>query len=139
MSTKFKVLTFLGVAAIVAIISIYVLEFQWLENTFKVKKLVWRSFGIGAFAGALVGLKLQKRTEDGIAKIQIWISCLLFPALLAPLVGSLANRLLSTQPVRMEPFVFFEEKPFAVSRFGILQGETITPDGYYIFFLTCPF
>jgi hypothetical protein len=80
----------------------------------------------------LIAFRLQKSAEDSVARMQIWAACLILCALFAPLVGSLINRLFS---IRAAPqtFLFFDERPYASSRFGWIEGEKISPDGYYIF------
>lgn len=134
MSTKSKILSLLGVVGLIGLITAYVFEFRWMENTFEVRKLVWGSVVTGIFLGTLVTWRWQKNVDDSVAKMQLWAACLLLPAMFAPLFGSLANRLLSTRPAQIEEFIFHEEKAFAASPFGFFKGEKIAPDGYYIFF-----
>ncbi len=133
MSAKTKILAWLTILAVVGLTTAYVLEFHWLGNTFEAEKLVGFSIMAALMIGAFLGWKFQKNGEEQVDKIRIWAVCLLVPALFAPLLGSWSNRLLSPHPVENKQFEFFEEKPFAQSRFGFIKGETITPDGYYIF------
>ncbi len=134
MSIRFRITVLLAGLGFIGLITIYVLEFQWIHNTFEVDRLVWASISAGLLAGGLSAWKLHKKVKDEIAKIQLWVVCLLLPGLFGPLAGSLVNRLLSPHPVQMETFTFFEEKPFAMNRFGLFQGENLQADGYYIFF-----
>ncbi|MCB0522181.1 MAG: hypothetical protein H6577_14005 [Lewinellaceae bacterium] len=133
MSVKFKILAWASVFGLIGLISAYVLEFHWLANTFDVGMLVAGSILTALMIGAAAAWKWQKWGDEQVDRIRIWAACLLLPALFSPLLGSWANRLLSPYPVKNESFEFFEEKPFAESRFGFIEGEKITPDGYYIF------
>ena len=107
MSAKFKIMAFLAVFTLIGLITAYVFEFKWLGNTFEVKKLVWMSILTGVLAGAVAGWRLQKSAEDLVSRMRIWATCLLLPALFAPLGGSLVNRLLTPYPVMMKSFAFF--------------------------------
>ena len=122
-----------AVAAIVLVLWLYVREFRVFDNTIGIKNLALSSIGL-AIAAAVLGLVSQRKRlvllED---KLPIILSLLIFPALFAPLVGSLINRLGASDPGERS-FVFQKETPFRMSRFGflaMLQKEA--PTGYHLF------
>jgi hypothetical protein len=133
MSAKTKIIAWLTILATVGLTSGYVLEFHWLGNTFEAGKLAAYSTLAALLLGAFLGWKFHKKGEEQVDKIRIWAACLIIPTVFAPLLGSWSNRLLSPYPSGQRQFEFFEEKPYAQSRFGFIEGETITPDGYYVF------
>ncbi|MBI5914903.1 MAG: hypothetical protein HY842_05965 [Bacteroidetes bacterium] len=134
MSLKFKLLAFLAVMSILGAVVLYALEFQWFKNTFDVENLILCSLLAGLVLGTILAWR-SKNGDDIASKMRHWATFLILPMLLMPLIGSLANRLLSLHPVEEKTFGFWEEKPFASSRFGMLKGEKIEADGYYIFIL----
>jgi hypothetical protein len=86
-------------------------------------------------AGILLRWLFNKYVASSVTRLQLWAACLLLPALFAPLFGSWGNRLPAPYPAKPVSFEFFQEKPFAASRFGFLEGEKIEPSGYYVFII----
>jgi uncharacterized protein YacL len=129
---SYKIIATIVVTLIIGVIALYALEFQRFENTVDVNDLLWKSILAGGFAGAVLGFRLSEITKEPVEKMQIWVACLLLPALFSPLLWSLGNRLLSKEVVETK-MVFFEEKPRYVSRFGVVKGEKPTPTDWYLF------
>lgn len=133
MKAKYKILAWLGMLAFVGLITVYTFEFHWIENTFDAGKLVSRSVFAGVLAGILTGFLWRKKADDLVARLRLWSACLLLPAMFAPLIGSLTNRLLSPHPERLIHVEFWQETAYAEERFGFIKGEKVEPEGYYIF------
>lgn len=135
LSWKIKAIAFAALIGIVGLITAYVFEFRYLSNTIGAGKLIGFSALAGSLLAAMVARPLALRESDGIGKLRLWLGLALMGAMFGPLFGSWLNRL----PSRREPVViqarFIEEKPYAQRPFGVLEGETVEPDGYYIFVL----
>lgn len=119
---------------LIGLIVLYILEFDHFNRTFEPGRMLGASAIVGALLGALLAYRLSRGAKEMIERVQIYVFCIALCAIFAPLLGSLSNRLLSFQPAREEPFIFFQQKPFAEKPFGVLQGEEVKADGYYLFF-----
>ncbi len=132
MSLKTRLLIFFSVLALFGIIILYVLEFQWFQNSFGVQRLVIGALVAGLIVGAMLGLVYQKRGDDLVEKMQIWTACIIVPVLLMPLLASLTNRLFAEQAKPTE-VQFWDEKAYTLNRYGVLKGDKIDTVGYFIF------
>ena len=135
MTWQQKLLAWLAVGALIGLAALYVSEFKHFGNMLDISDLLVKSLAIGLAVGGLLGWYLQKNTgwQESVVHLQRWTACLLFPLVLAPLLGSLTNRLLTFRPAEVRQVEFLEEKPYAASAYGFLEGEKITPDGWYLF------
>jgi hypothetical protein len=79
-------------------------------------------------------LYLQRAYRDTVVRLQIVMACLFALLIVAPLLASVSNRLLSRQPLRYEEVEFVQERAFFSSRFGAIKGESQMPTGFYLFF-----
>lgn len=132
MSGKSRILILLGTLALVGIVVLYVLEFQWFQNYFNPVKLVIGSLAVGLALGLVLALRFQKKADELDEKMQLWAACLIVPLLFMPLLGSLTNRFFAKQ-AELEEVVFWEETSFSKLPYGLLKGEKPKPDGFYIF------
>ena len=135
MSWKEKLLYLLLTLALLGLMAVYVLEFYYFKRTFEIKTMSWVAALIGLADGALLGWLLSRKTGDAVERIQVFFFCLVLTTVFAPLIASMSNRFFSPHPLRWESVVFFEQKPYISERFGLLQGETPKPRGYYLFFI----
>lgn len=132
MNLKTRLSIFISVVAIFLVIVLYVLEFQWFQNSFDTKKLVVGSLLMGLAIGGFIGFAMQKYGRDWVDKAQIWMVCLVVPLLLMPLIGSITNRVFANQAQETK-VVFWGEKAFITSRFGKLEAMSADTTGFYIF------
>ncbi len=118
----------LGVAALLGIIFLYVREFTYFSNTIGLK---WLVLGAMAVAGLLTTVLLYLKRDRFMplgrhfpAVAFILVNAILF----APLLGSLANRLLGKTIVR--EFKFISEKAYYAEAYGVLKGEDVKVTGW---------
>lgn len=132
MNLKTRLVIFFSVLALFGIVILYVLEFQWFQNSFGVQRLVIGALGAGLFVGVILGFVFQKRGDDLVEKMQIWTACIIVPVLLMPLLASQTNRLFAEQakPTKVQ---FWDEKAYTLNRYGVLKGDKIDTVGYFIF------
>jgi hypothetical protein len=112
----------------------YVKEFDHFNLMFRSKRLVIPALLIGGSSGLILGLYLQRAYRDTVVRLQIVMACLFALLVVAPLLASVSNRLLSRQPLRYEEVEFVQERAFFSSRFGAIKGESQMPTGFYLFF-----
>jgi hypothetical protein len=112
----------------------YVKEFDHFNLMFRSKRLVIPALLIGGSSGLILGLYLQRAYRDTVVRLQIVMACLFALLIVAPLLASVSNRLLSRQPLRYEEVEFVQERAFFSSRFGAIKGESQMPTGFYLFF-----
>jgi hypothetical protein len=62
------------------------------------------------------------------------MACLFGLLIVAPLLASVSNRLLSWKEVRFEEVEFVQERAYFSSRFGAIKGDSQMPTGFYLFF-----
>lgn len=126
-------LKFTGIGlVVVGIIVICVLEFKWFQNTLAVKQLVAIFAVIGAIFGVVVGHFFAQNTNDSVEKMRWYLIFLTLGGLLLPVFGSMTNRLLSFSNYKNQPVELFEQKGF-IADVGIIQGQSLKPDGYFTF------
>ena len=85
-----------GVFAFVLIV-LYAFEMKWFGLYLNVKALVLGSLAAGALLGALVGVQYSTRGYDLTERVQIIVFFTVMCMVFGPLVGSLSNRLLSSE------------------------------------------
>lgn len=112
----------------------YVKEFDHFNLMPRSKGLVIPALLIGGSVGLIVGLYWQRRYQDTVVRLQIVMACFFALLIVAPLLASLSNRLLSRQPLRYEEVEFVQERAFFASRFGAIKGDSQMPTGFYLFF-----
>jgi len=130
---RYKILAWLAVLALFGIVYTYVLEFEYFSNTFQSDTLIYKSVLAAVILGSIMAWRFAKGVKDIAGKMQVWTSFLVLPILTAPLAGSLANRLLSPYPIEIKQLGFFQEKAFASSAMGFIEGEKTEPEGYFVF------
>lgn len=133
MKGSYKVFAWLGVVALVALITLYIYEFTYFTNTLQFGELLVRSEIVAGVLGIWLGLRLVKVGDEMVDKVRIFSGCLLLPLVFAPLAASLSNRILTTHSIRKESFEFFDEKPFSPQPYGVIQSEKLSPEGTYLF------
>ncbi len=124
----------LAVVLFFAFIIIYVNEFNYFNLTINAKKLVVPAVIVGLSTGIGVGWYFQRGQRDPVVRLQIVMACMFAGLIVAPLLASLSNRLLSWRQTQYREVEFVKEQPFYSSRFGALKGESQMPTGYYLFF-----
>ena len=117
------------------VIVLYSFELIHFSNTFRVKRLLLVALVLGLFTGTLAAVHYQKQFKEQMEKVVISVICVLVAVGVFPLLISLSNRLLTIKEPRREVVELFKEEPFGESRFGIIKGQPIKADGYYIFFI----
>ena len=133
MKINYKITAWLFVVAIILLIVFYVFEFDYIGNTIGFESLIWKSLAAALILGVYLGYRFQNKGEEQVDKIRIWSASLLFPLFFAPWLGSLTNRLIPRGQMENKVFEYVEERPFAASAYGFLQGEEIKEDGCYLF------
>lgn len=119
---------------LLGLVVLYVLEFRYFNLLLDARTLVLRSLGVGAVAGMVAGYFSGRRYANPLERIQIIIFITVLTTLFTPLFGSLSNRWLGRQPLRLEPVEFVEEQPNYSDRFGLIEGERPEPNGFLLFF-----
>ncbi len=123
-----RLYAFLGVVAFLGLIWLYVREFTHFSNTIGIKWLVLGAMAVvGMLTTLLLYLKRDRFTPLGRhfpAVAIILVNAVLF----APLLGSLANRLLGKAIVR--EFKFISEKAYYAEAYGVLKGEDVKATGW---------
>ena len=130
---KKKQIRLLLVPAIILLFWLYVREFHVFDNTIGIKQLALSSIAVALVGSAVFLFFWRKKIAVLEDKLPIIFAALIFPALFAPLFGSLINRLGASEPSERS-FIFQKETPFRMSRFGflaMLQQES--PSGYHLF------
>lgn len=114
------------------LIFLYVIEFPYFSNTFQIESLIVRSLLFFLPIGIGLGYLFSKKAKDATDKLQVYVFFIIFSLILAPLFGSLSNRLFSfSDPKKME-FELEQQSTYMASRFGKLEDQE--NDGYYIMF-----
>lgn len=118
----------------------YGLEIKWYKRYLEAGRLLLSSLIGGAVLGVLLGFAFRQMSEryrqqsfEPLERLQIHLITLLLCLFFAPLFGSWLNRGLSFGQASRVPFIYFEEQPYASSRYGYMKGEKIEPDGYYLY------
>lgn len=136
---KFPFLYYLKYTAIAALflllLILYVLEFPYFSNTFEVQKMVIFAMILGAAFGAFLGFRYQYVAKDSLERFQVYTAFIVLSIIFMPLVMSLSNRLLSFQTMRQEQVELFQVEARVSERFGLLKGDAIQANSYYIFFI----
>ncbi len=133
MSLKTRLLIFFAVLALLGVVVLYVLEFQWFQNYLDLRPMLLGSLVVGILLGIFLGFRFQKSSDDLAEIMQIWSACVILPLFLMPLFASLANRLFAKQAIEQIQVEFWEEKAYIQSRYGILKGEKLDKTGYFVF------
>lgn len=125
---------FIGVG-ILALIVFYVLEIHYIHRTFAVGWLMALSAVVGLAIGGWIAYSLRHTAADLTEKVELFVFCILLGGFFAPLFGSWTNRLLSVHPVEQQAVEFVKQEGYKSDRFGLLEGEEVELDGYYLFFI----
>ncbi len=116
-----------AVALIIALLVLYVLEFDHLNRTLDAGWLVRWSVGAGGVLGAVAGILLAKRAKSTEDRLPFFFGAFLACALLAPLAGSLSNRLMANPKVQQASVEFHLEEVFYAGVYGFLLGSKPEP------------
>ncbi len=125
----------LGTILVFGIMTLYVFEFAYLQNTFNAFKLIVGSLVVGFIIGLLLGQNFKKRFADEDERRVIAFGFPVLIALLFPLMTSLVNRKLNFNPPKQEQVEFFRFEGYGGSRLGFVEGMEPGVDGYSIFFI----
>ena len=117
------------------VIILYSIEFNYLSNTFNAAKLLLVAFVIGSIAGIYAGSRLKVYGKNSEEKVAYFVIPLLGSILIAPLLVSMTNRLLSFHPVEKETVEFVASQGFGMKRFGVRKDDLMEADGYHLWFL----
>ena len=126
---------------LLALVICYGFEIKWYKRiTYPGRLLAYAALG-GALLGVVGGFALRQMLErrrgkpfSQLERMQLQLIAFLLSAFFAPLFGSWINRALAGPP-QWETFVFYKEQAHASSRYGYVKGESIRPDGYYLYVL----
>ena len=125
----------LGTITVFGIMTIYVFEFAYLQNTFNVTTMVVGAMVIGFIIGLVIGQKKKKKYLDEDERRVVAVGYPVMLALLFPLMASLINRKLNFNPPQHEQVEFFRFEGYGGSRLGLIDGMEPGIDGYSIFFV----
>jgi len=131
-----KYLMYAGIVfAFFGLVVLYAFEFQHFSRMLYPQRLVWSAIAVGAVLGLLIGYRFRHRGEDLTERIQIFVFCAVICMVFMPLFASLSNRLLAYRPVQNEQAELFRTEAFISRNFGLLEGESLEPTGYDVFFI----
>lgn len=116
-----------AVALIMAVLTLYVLEFDHLNRTLDAGRLARRTAWIGAALGTAAGLLLARRAKSSEDRLPFFFGAFLACALLAPLAGSFSNRLMADPQAQEVLVVFHLEEVFYAGVYGFLIGSKPAP------------
>ena len=131
---NYKIYALLGVFAVIGLAVLYGFEYSWFDRTIGMPALVKWALGIGAFIGLIVGGYLQRQAKSRTEKAQMIVIFLVLGLVLAPLLASLSNRLLSPWPAQQQQVEFIDEEGFYSDRAPPIVGEKIEPDWFHLTF-----
>jgi hypothetical protein len=134
MNGRFFSKALLILLAFLGVMFLYVLEFRYLGSTLGADKLVVGSMLAGAVLGAAAAFFFRSRVWSPLERFQLFTGLIILSAVIAPLPGSLTNRLLSWHAPRHETVEFIELSARYVSRFGLEEGDRPEPNQYFLFF-----
>jgi hypothetical protein len=120
---------------IIGLIILYSLEFSYFGNTFGFRDLLWKALLLGGLLGLLLGYLFQRKIVQPLEKVQILIFFTLLCLIFMPLFASLSNRLLHFGKTEVQKYPLFHLKSFISDRFGLIKGDDMSPDGYYLYIL----
>lgn len=115
------------------LVGAYVNEFNHINRTLGIGRLMALSAFAGAVAGFVFAYAIQSKYSDVEAKIRVFSVAVVVGVVLLPLLSSMLNRALGDEPVPT-PVLFEAEQPFYSNRLGLIKGEVIRPTGYFLFF-----
>ena len=114
-------------------ITLAVFEFAWIENTLAAKKMIAIFAAVGAVSGIVLGHYFAKSKDDVIDRTRIYGFFLLLGLLSMPIMGSLANRLLSFSKFELREVELFAQKGY-MADLGLLEGDVQQgADGVFTF------
>lgn len=135
-SSLFFYLKYMALALLFPLVAgLYTLEFFHFGNTFELRHLFIVALLLGLSIGLFIAFRYQYYATNAVEHFQIFASSISLMLILMPLFMSLTNRLFAFEPIRQEQVELFKVEAIISDRFGILVGEEIKPDVYYIFFI----
>lgn len=123
-----RIAAFLGVAALIGLIALYVREFEVFARTLQARSLVLGAMAIGAGIIALGVYALRSRFQPWDRHVTELLLLGVFGVLFSPLFGSWLNR--AVGQVQYESFEFVSETPYLTAGYGVIKGKKISPTGY---------
>ncbi len=131
-----------GGLLLLALAASYGFEIKWYKRImYPGRLLAYAALG-GALSGIGIGFALRQMLErrrakpfSSLERLQLHLIVFLLCLFFSPLFGSWINRGLALRPAQWETFIFYEEQPYASSRYGYMKGEQVKPDGYYLYVL----
>ncbi len=124
---KTQLIGIVAVALIIAVLMLYVLEFDQLDRTLDAGRLVRRAVWIGAGLGVVVGILLARLAKSSEDRLPFFFGAFLVCMLLAPLAGSISNRLMADLQVQEVLVEFHLEEVFYTGVYGFLLGSKPEP------------
>ncbi len=122
-----------AVLFLIALLGLYVREFPVFDNIIGVARLVFTAMAITVGCALFLLFLNRKRIAAMEDKLPLIFAVVIFPAIFAPLFGSLANRLGASEADERS-FIFQKEEQFRMSRFGFLKSlQKEPPTGYHLF------
>jgi hypothetical protein len=131
---SYKIYALLGVFAVIGLAVLYGFEYSWFDRTIGMPGLVKRSLLVGGLSGLLAGWYLQRQAKSRTEQAQMYVIFVVLGLVLAPLLASLSNRLLTPWPAQQQPLEFIDEEGFYSDRAPPIVGEDIKPDWFHLTF-----
>lgn len=125
----------IGTIVFFGIIYGYFTEFEFIDNTIGVSKLILYSGIIGLAIGILLAIMVLPKTGDSIDRTRnsLFIAVLFGVAL--PMLALKTNRWFANKNKEIVSFTFIKQKPVLAKPFGQMKFESTKPT-YYLVYLS---
>lgn len=117
---------------LVGFVALAIFELKWFQNTPEAKKLSAIFAVIGLGVGAYIGHVFSKKTKDLADKMRWYFLFATLCAIAFPFIGGFTNRVLSFSKFENRTVELFGQQGF-LADMGIIEGQDMTPDGYFTF------
>jgi len=121
-----------GMGLFLGFIFLFSLELAQIRHTLNnMHLLLWMALA-GFFIGAGLALWINTRVKDSYDRFRIGTASIILSMLLTPMIGHLINRTF-TSSVEKVTAEFIDVEPYISEPMGVLEGEEVQIDGYYVF------
>jgi uncharacterized membrane protein len=130
--SKSRIIVVLGVLSFFGMVVAVATDFQLIDNTLGVKKLLQYAFLIGLSIGLLVAFLTATDLNGSVDKIRHFLLLIFFFVVFTPMVALKTNKWFANQHSETKVFAFVSQKPVLSKAFGQLKYENIKPTYYLI-------
>ncbi len=128
-----KTFGIIGTIMFFGIIFGYFTEFEYIDNTIKVAKLLMYSAVVGLVVGFLVALLAISDSSNSVEKTRNYLFVILAFAIAFPMLGLKTNRWFANKTAEIVPFTFVKQKPVLSKPFGQMKFESTAPTYYLVY------